>query len=53
MIPVPYPGVTEAMTDVIAGRASVSILDISTALPFIRSGSVTPSTSAWGTDMST
>src|SRR5690606_7418972 len=42
MIPVPYPGVTEAMTDVIAGRASVSILDISTALPFIRSGSVTP-----------
>jgi tripartite-type tricarboxylate transporter receptor subunit TctC len=42
MIPVPYPGVTEAMTDVIAGRVSASILDISTALPFIRSGSVTP-----------
>jgi tripartite-type tricarboxylate transporter receptor subunit TctC len=42
MIPVPYKGATQAMTDVIAGRASVSILDISTALPFIRSGSVTP-----------
>ncbi|MCR6673447.1 tripartite tricarboxylate transporter substrate binding protein [Devosia ginsengisoli] len=42
MTPVPYKGVTEAMTDVIAGRVSASILDISTALPFIRSGSVTP-----------
>lgn len=42
MIPVPYKGATEAMTDVIAGRASASILDISTALPFIRAGSVTP-----------
>ena len=42
MIPVPYKGNTEAMTDVIAGRASAAILDISSALPFIRSGSVTP-----------
>jgi len=42
MIPVPYQSATDAMTDVIAGRASASILDISTALPFIRSGSVTP-----------
>ena len=42
MIPVPYKGVTEAMTDVITGRASASILDISTALPFIRAGNVTP-----------
>lgn len=42
MTPVPYPGATEAMTDVIAGRASAAILDISSALPFIRSGSVTP-----------
>src|SRR5690606_31470598 len=42
MIPVPYQGATEAMTDVIAGRVSASILDISSALPFIRSGSVTP-----------
>lgn len=42
MIPVPYQGATEAMTDVIAGRVSASILDISTALPFIRAGSVTP-----------
>lgn len=42
MIPVPYKGNTEAMTDVIAGRASAAILDISSALPFIRAGSVTP-----------
>lgn len=42
MIPVPYKGNTDAMTDVIAGRASAAILDISSALPFIRSGSVTP-----------
>ncbi len=42
MTAVPYPGATEAMTDVIAGRVSASILDISSALPFIRSGSVTP-----------
>lgn len=42
MTPVPYQGATEAMTDVIAGRVSASILDISSALPFIRSGSVTP-----------
>lgn len=42
MIPVPYKGNTEAMTDVIAGRASAAIMDISSALPFIRSGSVTP-----------
>jgi tripartite-type tricarboxylate transporter receptor subunit TctC len=41
MTPVPYKGATEAMTDVIAGRASASILDISTALPFIRAGNVT------------
>jgi len=42
MTAVPYKGNTEAMTDVIAGRASAAILDISSALPFIRSGSVTP-----------
>jgi tripartite-type tricarboxylate transporter receptor subunit TctC len=39
---VPYKGSSEAMTDVIAGRASATILDISSALPFIRPGSVTP-----------
>ncbi len=42
MIPVPYKGNVEALTDVIAGRASAAILDISSAMPFIRSGSVTP-----------
>lgn len=42
MIPVPYKGNVEALTDVIAGRASAAILDISSAMPFIRAGSVTP-----------
>jgi tripartite-type tricarboxylate transporter receptor subunit TctC len=42
LTPVPYKGSSEAMTDVIAGRASATILDISSALPFIRPGSVTP-----------
>ncbi|WP_029009692.1 Bug family tripartite tricarboxylate transporter substrate binding protein [Azospirillum halopraeferens] len=46
MRPVPYKGSMEAITDVIAGRASASIVDISTAIPFtgktVGSGSVTP-----------
>lgn len=42
MIAVPYKGNVEAMTDIIAGRASAAILDLSSALPFIRAGSVTP-----------
>lgn len=44
--PVPYKGSMEAMTDVIAGRASASIVDISSAIPFTGktkgAGSVTP-----------
>lgn len=43
---VPYKGTMEAMTDVIAGRASVSVVDISSAIPFtgktMGGGSVTP-----------
>lgn len=42
MTPVPYKGTVEAMTDIIAGRASATILDLASALPFIRSGDVTP-----------
>jgi tripartite-type tricarboxylate transporter receptor subunit TctC len=39
---VPYKGTVDAMNDLIAGRASASIIDIGTAMPFIKSGSVTP-----------
>lgn len=42
MTPVPYGGMVEAMTDIIAGRASGTIVDLASALPFIRSGDVTP-----------
>lgn len=42
MIPVPYKGMVDAMTDIIAGRASGTIVDAASALPFIRSGDVTP-----------
>lgn len=39
---VPYKGMVDAMTDIIAGRASGTIVDLASALPFIRSGDVTP-----------
>jgi tripartite-type tricarboxylate transporter receptor subunit TctC len=42
MTPVPYKGMVDAMNDVMTGRASAAILDIGTAMPFIKSGSVTP-----------
>jgi tripartite-type tricarboxylate transporter receptor subunit TctC len=42
MTPVPYKGMVDAMTDIIAGRASGTIVDLASALPFIRSGDVTP-----------
>ena len=38
---VPYKGMVDAMTDIIAGRASGTIVDLASALPFIRSGDVT------------
>ena len=42
MTPVPYQGMVEAMTDIIAGRATGTVVDLASALPFIRSGDVTP-----------
>ena len=38
LLPVPYAGAVEALTDIVAGRASM--LDISAAAPFIESGDV-------------
>lgn len=42
MTPVPYKGMVDAMTDIIAGRVSGTVVDLASALPFIRSGDVTP-----------
>lgn len=39
---VPYKGAVDAINDVIAGRASATIADSGTIMPFIKSGSVTP-----------
>jgi len=37
---VPYAGSAAAMTDLVAGRAHLALLDISAALPFLQSGDV-------------
>jgi tripartite-type tricarboxylate transporter receptor subunit TctC len=37
---VPYAGSAAAMTDLVAGRAALALLDISAALPFLQSGDV-------------
>ncbi|MCJ9669457.1 MULTISPECIES: tripartite tricarboxylate transporter substrate binding protein [unclassified Neorhizobium] len=42
MTSVPYKGGPDAINDIIAGRVSATILDIGTAMPFIKAGSVTP-----------
>jgi tripartite-type tricarboxylate transporter receptor subunit TctC len=42
LLPVPYDGAVAAMNDLVAGRASVAMLDLSSALPFINSGDVRP-----------
>jgi tripartite-type tricarboxylate transporter receptor subunit TctC len=42
LLSVPYAGSVAAMTDLVAGRASLALLDISAALPFIQSGDVRP-----------
>ena len=42
MTAVPYKGMVDAMTDIIDGRASGTIVDLASALPFIRAGQVTP-----------
>lgn len=39
---VPYKGAVDAINDVVAGRASATIADTGTIMPFIKSGSVTP-----------
>lgn len=40
LLPVPYAGSVEALTDIVAGRASLAMLDISAAAPFIEAGEV-------------
>jgi tripartite-type tricarboxylate transporter receptor subunit TctC len=40
ILPVPYAGSAAAMTDLVAGRAGLALLDISAALPFLQSGDV-------------
>ena len=40
LLPVPYKGSVEALTDIVAGRAAVTMLDISAARPFIDAGEV-------------
>ncbi|HEY4165937.1 MAG TPA: tripartite tricarboxylate transporter substrate binding protein, partial [Reyranella sp.] len=42
LLPVPYDGAVAAMNDLVAGRASVAMIDLSSALPFIQSGDVKP-----------
>jgi len=53
ILPVPYDGSVAAMTDLVAGRAHVALLDTTAALPFIRSGEVRPiaMTSSTRTDL--
>lgn len=40
ILPVPYAGSAAAMTDLVAGRAGLALLDVSAALPFLQSGDV-------------
>lgn len=40
LLSVPYKGSVEALTDLVAGRAAVTMLDISAARPFIDAGDV-------------
>lgn len=40
ILAVPYAGSAAAMTDLVAGRAALALLDISAALPFLQSGDV-------------
>ena len=42
LLAVPYDGAVAAMNDLVAGRASVAMIDLSSALPFIDSGDVKP-----------
>jgi tripartite-type tricarboxylate transporter receptor subunit TctC len=40
ILAVPYAGSAAAMTDLVAGRTSLALLDVSAALPFLQSGDV-------------
>jgi tripartite-type tricarboxylate transporter receptor subunit TctC len=40
--PVPYDGAVAAMNDLVAGRASVAMLELGSAVPFIEAGKVKP-----------
>ncbi|HEV7277174.1 MAG TPA: tripartite tricarboxylate transporter substrate binding protein [Devosiaceae bacterium] len=40
LLAVPYAGSVEALTDLVAGRAALAMLDISAAAPFIEAGEV-------------
>ncbi|HTM77489.1 MAG TPA: tripartite tricarboxylate transporter substrate binding protein, partial [Devosia sp.] len=40
LLPVPYDGAVAALNDLVAGRASVAMTDLSTAVPFIESGDI-------------
>lgn len=40
ILAVPYAGSAAAMTDLVAGRAALALLDVSAALPFLQSGNV-------------
>ena len=42
ILPVPYDGAVAAMNDLVAGRASLAMIDFSSAKPFIESGDVKP-----------
>ena len=42
MTMVPYKGSVDAINDVVAGRASATIADSGSIMPFIKSGAVTP-----------
>lgn len=40
LLPVPYEGAVAALNDMVAGRASLAMTDLSTAVPFIESGDI-------------
>jgi len=40
VVSVPYAGSAAAMTDLVAGRSALALLDVSAALPFLQSGDV-------------
>jgi len=42
ILAVPYDGAVAAMNDLMAGRAALATIDLSSALPFIESGAVKP-----------